>query len=303
MKNLIRLFAVLMLLVCKAALADVTFVHTDALGSPVAETNSAGQLVRLSHYKPFGEELEQKKDDVAYTGHKYDAALELIYMQARYYDPLIGRFYSNDPLGFRDVHSFNRYAYANNNPYKYIDPDGRDSIFIARPLSRTSMAQHGFAITTNVGSNGQHSLASRFSYGPVNQGGNDPLRNVTGSGDATDIADAGYANDVINSLNNGTPLPDGVFTSTINAPDAVTEAVGNAIIGNDDYETVPSLQPGPGANSNSAAALLGQMASGIARKNFALPAGATLPGAEASNINNVQVNQEQLQRDLSQINN
>jgi uncharacterized protein RhaS with RHS repeats len=46
-------------------------------------------------------------------------------MQARYYDPVIGRFYSNDPIGFRDVHSFNRYAYANNNPYKYIDPDGR----------------------------------------------------------------------------------------------------------------------------------------------------------------------------------
>jgi len=45
-------------------------------------------------------------------------------MDARYYDPLIGRFYSNDPIGFRDVHSFNRYAYANNNPYKYTDPTG-----------------------------------------------------------------------------------------------------------------------------------------------------------------------------------
>ncbi|MBR9908482.1 MAG: hypothetical protein GYB30_10615 [Gammaproteobacteria bacterium] len=127
MKNLIRLFAVLILLVCKAVLADVTFVHTDVLGSPVAETNSDGQLVRLSHYKPFGEELEQKKDDVAYTGHKYDAALGLIYMQARYYDPVIGRFYSNDPVGYTSanpVMSFNRYLYVNNNPYKYTDPNG-----------------------------------------------------------------------------------------------------------------------------------------------------------------------------------
>lgn len=45
-------------------------------------------------------------------------------MQQRYYDPVIGRFYSNDPIGFRDTHSFNRYAYANNNPYKYVDPTG-----------------------------------------------------------------------------------------------------------------------------------------------------------------------------------
>ena len=50
-----------------------------------------------------------------------------MYMQARYYDPVIGRFYSNDPIGFRDVHSFNRYAYANNNPYKYTDPTGMAS--------------------------------------------------------------------------------------------------------------------------------------------------------------------------------
>ncbi|WP_246029051.1 RHS repeat-associated core domain-containing protein [Parashewanella tropica] len=55
-----------------------------------------------------------------------------MYMQARYYDPLIGRFYSNDPVdtlghlhrGNNPAHGFNRYAYANNNPYKYTDPDG-----------------------------------------------------------------------------------------------------------------------------------------------------------------------------------
>ncbi len=58
-------------------------------------------------------------------------------MQARYYDPVIGRFYSNDPLGFRDVHSFNRYAYANNNPYKYTDPSGAiaESVWDAASLS------------------------------------------------------------------------------------------------------------------------------------------------------------------------
>jgi uncharacterized protein RhaS with RHS repeats len=48
-------------------------------------------------------------------------------MQARYYDPMIGRFYSNDPIDYRGVHSFNRYAYANNNPYRYTDPTGKCS--------------------------------------------------------------------------------------------------------------------------------------------------------------------------------
>jgi len=53
-------------------------------------------------------------------------------MQARYYDPVIGRFYSNDPVdvlghmqrGNSAAHGFGRYTYANNNPYKYTDPDG-----------------------------------------------------------------------------------------------------------------------------------------------------------------------------------
>lgn len=47
-------------------------------------------------------------------------------MQARYYDPVVGRFLSNDPVGWTgETDSFSRYAYAGNNPYKYVDPDGR----------------------------------------------------------------------------------------------------------------------------------------------------------------------------------
>ena len=53
-------------------------------------------------------------------------------MQARYYDPVIGRFYSNDPVDAvshlsneEGIRGFNRYSYAVNNPYKYTDPDGK----------------------------------------------------------------------------------------------------------------------------------------------------------------------------------
>ncbi|KZW99037.1 hypothetical protein JL49_19595 [Pseudoalteromonas luteoviolacea] len=78
-------------------------------------------------YLPYGDSVSLNQDDIGYTGHKFDTDLGLVYMQARYYDPVIGRFYSNDPIGFRDIHSFNRYAYANNNPYRYTDPDGKSS--------------------------------------------------------------------------------------------------------------------------------------------------------------------------------
>lgn len=54
----------------------------------------------------------------------------------RYYDPVAGRFLSEDPV-LTDVNSgasFNRYVYANNNPYKYIDPDGRLPILLLVPV-------------------------------------------------------------------------------------------------------------------------------------------------------------------------
>ena len=58
-------------------------------------------------------------------------------MQARYYDPVVGRFYSNDPVDVLShlkreggIHGFNRFAYANNNPYKYVDPDGKAVKFV-----------------------------------------------------------------------------------------------------------------------------------------------------------------------------
>jgi len=79
----------------------------------------------VMNYKPFGDSIETSKDEVGYTGHKFDTDLGLSYMQARYYDPVIGRFYSNDPVGFTgEVDTFNRYSYVANNPYKYQDPNG-----------------------------------------------------------------------------------------------------------------------------------------------------------------------------------
>ncbi|MEM7206773.1 MAG: RHS repeat-associated core domain-containing protein [Pseudomonadota bacterium] len=55
-----------------------------------------------------------------------DRDIGLTYAQARYYDQRLGRFYAMDPVGvdLNQPAMFNRYAYGNNNPYKFTDPDG-----------------------------------------------------------------------------------------------------------------------------------------------------------------------------------
>ncbi|WP_428240571.1 RHS repeat-associated core domain-containing protein [Gynuella sp.] len=111
-----------------------TYYHNDALGSPVAATNELGKVIWKENYMPYGSKVENQdlktNNRIGYTGHEHDPDTGLTYMQARYYDPVLGRFYAVDPVGFVETNplSFNRYAYANNNPYKYTDPDGQFAI-------------------------------------------------------------------------------------------------------------------------------------------------------------------------------
>ena len=79
-------------------------------------------------YTPFGEELQcpAANDNLGgFTGHIKDRATGLNYMQARYYDPVIGRFLSVDPVGFLESGGnpamFNRYAYVANDPINIKD--------------------------------------------------------------------------------------------------------------------------------------------------------------------------------------
>jgi RHS repeat-associated protein len=109
--------------------AERTYLHTDALGSPVAETNAAGAIVKARMaYEPYGAPASGiYTNGPGYTGHVTDANTGLSYMQQRYYDPIGGRFLSMDPVltSHDNGGNFNRYWYANNNPYKFTDPDGR----------------------------------------------------------------------------------------------------------------------------------------------------------------------------------
>ena len=104
-----------------------TTIHTDFLGSPVAETNASGAVDKVERFTPYGEAADLQLDaGPGFTGHATDVATGLTYMQQRYYDPEIGRFLSPDPVGPEEdfINHFNRYNYALNNPMRYTDPDG-----------------------------------------------------------------------------------------------------------------------------------------------------------------------------------
>lgn len=117
------------------------YQHTDALGSPVAETSASGALIVRNDYEPFGAVIGNPQyQGIGFTGHVMDGASGLTYMQQRYYDPQIGRFLSNDPVAASTAKgmNFNRYWYANNNPYKFTDPDGR----FGHPKTPTYMSEY-----------------------------------------------------------------------------------------------------------------------------------------------------------------
>lgn len=123
----------------------ITYQHTDALGSPIAKTNSAGTVIQTSEYEPYGKLLNRANDDrPGYTGHVMDAASGLTYMQQRYYDPSIGRFLSVDPVtaNSNTGANFNRYWYANNNPYRFTDPDGREGMDTFAQTKKTGVRVH-----------------------------------------------------------------------------------------------------------------------------------------------------------------
>jgi RHS repeat-associated protein len=119
------------------AVETIYYYHFDALGSPVAASDATGNYYLWKEtYQPYGDRL-QKQPNAAnnirwYTGQPQDEETGLSYFGARYYDPVIGRFMGVDPKEFTEsnVHSFNRYTYGNNNPYKYIDPDGEFPVLI-----------------------------------------------------------------------------------------------------------------------------------------------------------------------------
>jgi len=119
---------------------EVVLYVNDTMGSAVAAYDENGTLCWEETYTPYGSKTKREDsfipagcgvlaEERGFTGHTEDIETDLVYMQQRYYDPTVGRFLSIDPLDANpnDPLTLNRYAYANNNPLKYFDPDGRSA--------------------------------------------------------------------------------------------------------------------------------------------------------------------------------
>ncbi len=103
------------------------YYHKDALGSITAITDSQANLEQWYHYDSFGKITDRMTSTFVqpyvFTGREDDEETGLYNYRFRYYDPEIGRFISEDPIGFEggDV---NLYSYVGNNPMNRKDPSG-----------------------------------------------------------------------------------------------------------------------------------------------------------------------------------
>lgn len=144
---LVLLFLTLIVCVGSTLAAEQVFIyHTDSVGTPQAMTDSTGKVVWKADYKPFGEEQSvtaTTNNGRRFIGKEKDEETGLSYFGARYMDARSGRFLAVDPERAVDRGSgrtdeelllnpqrLNTYAYGLNNPYRYIDPDGKAAILV-----------------------------------------------------------------------------------------------------------------------------------------------------------------------------
>jgi len=100
-----------------------SYFLTDHLGSTNALTNSTGAITSSATYDSFGNQTGNLATRYSYTGREFDSFTGLHFYRARWYDANIGRFISEDPIGFRGG-DINLYGYVENDPINMTDPTG-----------------------------------------------------------------------------------------------------------------------------------------------------------------------------------
>ncbi len=112
------------------------YLLKDHLGSTDVIVDDDGNIVERLSFNPWGErrntDWTEADNEITsstnrgFTGHEMDDEIGLVNMNARIYDPVIGRFLSPDVIipSATDLQAYNRYAYVRNNPLSFTDPTG-----------------------------------------------------------------------------------------------------------------------------------------------------------------------------------
>jgi RHS repeat-associated protein len=131
--------------------SDVKYFLTDHLGSTNGLTDSSGALTNSNTYDSFGNASNANfPTRYQYTGREFDSATGLHYYRARFYDANLGRFISEDPIGFVGG-DINLYAYVGNNSLNLVDPfgyAGQDRVY---PIDLGSGWRGALDTTNNAG--------------------------------------------------------------------------------------------------------------------------------------------------------
>lgn len=144
---------------------NIYYICRDYLGSITHITNSSGNVVQELSYDAWGRLCNPETQSVyapgsepslflnrGYTGHEHLSIFGLINMNARLYDPLLGRFLSPDPYVQmpENSQSFNRYSYCLNNPLMYRDQTGEIAWFVPVIIGAVVGAYVGASIQSHT---------------------------------------------------------------------------------------------------------------------------------------------------------
>jgi RHS repeat-associated protein len=101
----------------------LSYYHADGLGSVVRNTNATGAVILSRQYDAWGNlQVDASEPGYGFTGREWNPEIGLYYYRARYYDPKVGRFISEDPIRLRG--GLNLYRYVRNGPVSRWDPFG-----------------------------------------------------------------------------------------------------------------------------------------------------------------------------------
>ena len=258
-------------------------IARDYQGSIMAIANSSGTAVATYSYDPWGR-LRNPADNTVYTpgnepslmlgrgytGHEHLPWFGLINMNARLYDPLVGRFLSADPYVQTPdfTQAFNRYSYALNNPLKYVDGNGEFALTTGTIIALTAI----IGGVSNWYMNGHRFDDKTFGYFAV--GAISGVASWYGAGWLAGITQATgvWAGTLIGAA---TGAASSAATSTITT-------IGNNLVGGNKWDT--GLKSAVGS-ALASGALLGAISGGIkgyasAKEKGANPWNNRIPGTE-----------------------